>query len=73
MMLGYLHNNNINRFDSLIKISGIYYLDDTFDFKIFDNNHNVFRSFYDDHVVSTRLYKITNGYFIKFIENIKSI
>ena len=39
-------------------------------FKIFDNNHNVFRSFYDN-VVSTRLYKITNVYFINFIENLK--
>jgi len=71
MMLGYLYNNNINKFDSLIKISGRYYLDNTFEFKIFDNNHNVFRSFYDT-VVSTRLYKITNVYFIKFIENLKN-
>lgn len=71
MMLGYLHNNNINKFDSLIKISGRYYLDNTFEFKFFDNSHNVFRSFFDN-VVSTRLYKITNCYFIKFIENLKN-
>jgi len=70
MMLGYLLKNDISKFDSLIKISGRYYLNDRFDSRIFDNDYNVFRSFYDT-VVSTRLYKITNGYFTEFIENLK--
>lgn len=71
MLLGYLNNNNLNKFDSIIKISGRYYLDNTFNFNIFDSNNNIFRSFYSN-VVSTRLYKITNSYFFKFIENLKN-
>jgi len=70
MMLGYLSYNDINKFDSLIKISGRYYLNDTFDFKNFNNNLNIFRKFYNS-AVSTRLYKINNSYFKKFIENLK--
>lgn len=69
-MLGYLLNNDISRFECLIKISGRYFLNDTFNLDILDNKLNIFRSFYNS-VVSTRFYKIDNTYFKEYIENIK--
>lgn len=70
-MLGYLLNNDISRFECLIKISGRYYLNNNFKYEIFDNNLNIFRPFYD-RVVSTRLYKVNKDYFEKFIEILKN-
>ena len=70
-MLGYLLNNDISRFECLIKISGRYYLNNNFKYEIFDNNLNIFRPFYD-RVVSTRLYKVNRHYFEKFIEILKN-
>ena len=70
MILGYILNNDISKFNSLIKISGRYYLNDTFDYQYFTNN-NIFRSYDKFKVVSTRLYRINNDYFTEFIENLK--
>ena len=70
MILEYIVNNDISKFDSLIKISGRYYLNDTFEYKHFTNT-NIFRSFNNSRVVSTRLYRINNDYFTEFIEKLK--
>jgi hypothetical protein len=70
-MLGYLTSNDLSDFDCLIKISGRYHLNNNFNYEIFDNKLNIFRQF-NNHIVSTRLYKIDKHYFDKFIVILKN-
>jgi len=71
MMLEYIMYNDISKFSSLIKISGRYYLNNTFEYKHFTNTNNIFRSLDNRKVVSTRLYKINSDYFTEFMDNLK--
>jgi len=70
-MLGLLNSYDISRFNSIIKISGRYFFNNSFTYSIFDNNENIFRGFDNVKVVSTRLYKIDKSYFEKFINILK--
>lgn len=71
-ILGLLKSYDISRFNSIIKISGRYFLNNSFTYSIFDNNENIFRGFDNLKVVSTRLYKIDKYYFEKFINILNS-
>ena len=67
VMLGYLKSANLTNVKSLIKLSGRYYLNNKFNFTIFENSSNIFKKVEDHSVVSTRLYKIEASYIEEFI------
>jgi hypothetical protein len=62
-----------NRYENIIKISGRYYLNDKFNYNIFNNSENIFRFYPEYNLVTTRLYKINKHYFQHYIENYKLI
>jgi hypothetical protein len=58
--LQYIFNNNIN-FDYLYKISGRYWLNDNFNYNLFDNNLSCIHNIYNNtNNVFTCFYKLTN-------------
>ena len=71
-MLNFLINENLKDYESIIKISGRYYLNNNFNYSIFDNDENIFRYYKSVDVVSTRLYKIDKQYFKHYIDTLKS-
>ncbi len=58
----YLKNNNIN-FNNLFKISGRYWLNNSFDYNIYNNNKNVIK-YVNNNLLNcfTCFYKLTNKY-----------
>lgn len=65
-MIEFINNENLDNYNSLIKISGRYFLNDKFNYDLFNNDDNVFRYYIKYDIVSTRLYKISKTYFDKY-------
>ena len=60
--LKFIINNNI-KYDNLFKISGRYFLNDDFNYDIFNNNYLIFKKINNDiNNISTVLYKIPYSY-----------
>lgn len=70
------HSKNKEMFDlyeNIIKISGRYYLNERFNYNVFDSDENIFRFYQQYKLVTTRLYKINKQYFERYIENFTNI
>jgi len=70
-LLYFLNNfEKLNEFDHFFKLSGRYYLNDTFDFDKFKNNVNIFKK--EHHSLVTIFYKICKDFYKSFIEIINN-
>jgi len=59
-----LKNVDISKYENIFKISGRYWLTDEFDFKLFDNESNVFyESKNNSEAIATAFYKVNKDYF----------
>jgi len=64
----FLEYNPIHQFNNIFKLSGRYMLNESFDYNLFKNNENIFKSVNSANVVSTRLFKINIQYLKEFID-----
>jgi hypothetical protein len=65
----FINKDVLEQYENIIKISGRYYLNDKFNYNIFDNDKNIFRYYSEHNNVSTRLYKINKKYFEIYVSN----
>lgn len=63
----FLTYTSTSNFDNIFKLSGRYVLNESFDYNLFKNNENIFKSVNNLNVVSTRLFKINIQYLKEFI------
>ena len=68
----FINNEPLENYNSLIKISGRYFLNDKFNYELFDNDKNIFRFYKEHNMISTRLYKISKKNLFEYIKKMNN-